>query len=43
VQWPDPNYDEDAWVEEKAEEIAQALSKGRSLSEIIIEERNSGW
>ena len=43
VQWPDPNYDEDAWVEDMAEELAQKLSAGRSLSDIIIEERNSGW
>jgi predicted DNA-binding antitoxin AbrB/MazE fold protein len=33
----------DAWVEELADEIAQELSKGRSLSDILIEERNSGW
>ncbi len=43
VQWSDPNYDEDAWVEDMAEEIAQAFSGLPSLSDIIIEERNSGW
>lgn len=43
VQWPVPNYNEDAWVEDMADEIAEKLSRGRALSEIIIEERNSGW
>jgi predicted DNA-binding antitoxin AbrB/MazE fold protein len=43
VQWPDTSDDSDAWVEDMADEIAEALSKGRPLSEIIIEERNSGW
>jgi predicted DNA-binding antitoxin AbrB/MazE fold protein len=38
-----PDDNRDAWVEELAEEIAQELSKGRSLTEILIEERNSGW
>lgn len=43
VQWPDANYDEDAWVEAHADDLAQRLSKGRSLSAIIAEERDSGW
>jgi predicted DNA-binding antitoxin AbrB/MazE fold protein len=38
-----PDDNRDAWVEELAEEIAHELSKGRSLTEIVIEERNSGW
>lgn len=39
IRWADPTWDEDAWVEDMAEELAVELSKGRSLSEIIIEER----
>lgn len=34
-----PDDDRDAWVEDMAEEIAEALSKGKSLTEIILEER----
>jgi predicted DNA-binding antitoxin AbrB/MazE fold protein len=43
VQWSDPTYGEDAWVEDLADEIAEAFRGLRPLSEIIIEERNSGW
>lgn len=43
VQWPDTSDDSDAWVEDIAEEIAHAFSGLPSLSDIIIEERNSGW
>lgn len=43
VIWPDTSDDSDAWLEDIAGELAKALSKGRSLSEIIIEERESGW
>ncbi|MBI5667268.1 MAG: antitoxin family protein [Chloroflexi bacterium] len=43
VRWHDTSDDSDAWVEDMAGEIAQALSKGPSLSQIIIEERESGW
>jgi len=39
VQWPDPNYDEDAWVEDEAQAIEDAFRGLRPLSEIIIEER----
>jgi predicted DNA-binding antitoxin AbrB/MazE fold protein len=38
-----PDDNRDAWVEDLADEVAQELTKGRSLSEILIEERNSGW
>lgn len=43
VIWPDTSDDSDAWVEDMADEIAEALSKGRSLTEIILEERENGW
>ena len=39
VQWPDPTYDEDAWVEDEAQAIEDAFRGLRPLSEIIIEER----
>jgi predicted DNA-binding antitoxin AbrB/MazE fold protein len=39
VQWPDPNYDEDAWVEDEAHNIEEAFRGLPPLSEIIIEER----
>ena len=39
VQWPDPNYDGDAWVEDEAQAIKDAFQGLRPLSEIIIEER----
>lgn len=38
-----PDDNRDAWVEDLADEVAQELTKGHSLSEILIEERNSGW
>jgi predicted DNA-binding antitoxin AbrB/MazE fold protein len=43
VIWPDLSDDSDAWVEAEAEAVASALSRGRSLTEIIMEERDSGW
>jgi predicted DNA-binding antitoxin AbrB/MazE fold protein len=43
VIWPDTSDDSDAWLEDIAGELAMSLSKGRSLSQIIIEERESGW
>lgn len=39
VQWPDPAYDGDAWVEQEAQAIEDAFRGLRPLSEIIIEER----
>lgn len=40
IIWADPTYDENAWVEDEAENIARELGKGKWLSEIIIEERH---
>ncbi len=40
VRWADPTYDENAWVEDEAENIARELAGGKPLSEIIIEERH---
>lgn len=39
VIWPDPSYDEHGWTEAIAEQIAQELSVGQPLSEMILEER----
>lgn len=41
VIWADPDYDDgNAWVEDELENIARELAGGKSLSEIIIEERH---
>ena len=40
VRWHDPNDNRHAWVEEKRDEIAEAFRGLKSLSEIIIEERD---
>jgi predicted DNA-binding antitoxin AbrB/MazE fold protein len=39
VRWHDSADDRDAWVEEMAEEIRNAYTGEKPLSEIIIEER----
>jgi predicted DNA-binding antitoxin AbrB/MazE fold protein len=40
VRWHDPTDNRHAWVEEKRDEIAEAFKGLKSLSEIIIEERD---
>lgn len=39
VIWPDPSYDEHGWTEHIAKQIAQEISVGQPLSEMILEER----
>lgn len=39
VIWPDPSYDEHGWTEDIAKQIAQEISVGQPLSEMILEER----
>jgi predicted DNA-binding antitoxin AbrB/MazE fold protein len=38
-----PDDNRDAWVEDEAQNIEDAFRGTRPLSEIIIEERESGW
>ena len=40
VRWHDPNDNRHAWVEEERDEIAEAFKGLKSLSQIIIEERD---
>src|SRR5687767_5363033 len=40
VSWPDPNYAEDAELEDQAEEIARAFSGDIPLSQYVIEDRD---
>ena len=40
VRWHDPNDNRHAWVEDMGDEIAEAFKGLKSLSEIIIEERD---
>lgn len=39
IRWSNPDDDTDAWVEDMADEIADAFKGLKPLSEIIIEER----
>jgi predicted DNA-binding antitoxin AbrB/MazE fold protein len=39
IRWSNPDDDTDAWVEDKADEIANAFKGLKPLSELIIEER----
>jgi predicted DNA-binding antitoxin AbrB/MazE fold protein len=39
VQWHDPDYDDNAWVEDMADEIDRAFQGEPPLSQIIIEDR----
>lgn len=39
VRWPDPTYNEHEELEAQAEELRQAFSVGKPLSEMILEDR----
>jgi len=39
VRWSDPSYDENAWVEDMADEIDKTFQGNPPLSEIIIQDR----
>ncbi|MDZ4672482.1 MAG: antitoxin family protein [Phototrophicales bacterium] len=41
VIWSSDNDDSDSWIESQAHELRELLSKGQSLSELIVEERQN--